>query len=556
MMLVDKFRSCGIGLKLSLTFISVIIFCSLPLSFLTIGYLGNKLRQHIENSIESAVVSQETELRNLLLFEDYWKAFNKIESLSQIPGISEVLLVGSDYRVIASSKPEEHPVGRYFLNNSYHLRIPIMSYDYPVGYVLYKLDSKYIQDAILPLKLITFGVTFVFILIGTFLGLFISLRITNRLRYIKDMIEKFKTGVIPSKKEFWERDELTELADFLHKNLSSLAQMLSNLNFARNFYESFFNSLQEVVLILDSGGYIYFCNRAIEDYGFSFENLLGRRVGVLLVEPRVRRSIRESVERKNAYTDVVKLRNRNRKESYALLLLKPWEEGFICTLKDITELKMSEEQVKRMELFSMLGEMSAHLAHELKNAMLPLKLLSEVESWNEEDVKVVKTSVERIDRIVSNFFYFARPVNDEKRRFSSLEMVEHILRLYEPLIKKKEINLQLDVSAFELYTNKTAMEIILSNLLKNAIDAVDRGGTIKLSMKRVEEKIILTVEDNGHGIPEKLLKKVFDPFFSTKKDGTGLGLSTVMRYAQILEGKITVSSQEGKGTSFQLEVKA
>jgi len=217
---------------------------------------------------------------------------------------------------------------------------------------------------------------------------------------------------------------------------------------------------------------------------------------------------------------------------------------------------MSEEQVKRMELFSMLGEMSAHLAHELKNAMLPLKLLSEVESWNEEDVKVVKTSVERIDRIVSNFFYFARPVNDEKRRFSSLEMVEHILRLYEPLIKKKEINLQLDVSAFKLYTNKTAMEIILSNLLKNAIDAVDRGGTIKLSMKRVEEKIILTVEDNGHGIPEKLLKKVFDPFFSTKKDGTGLGLSTVMRYAQILEGKITVSSQEGKGTSFQLEVKA
>ncbi|WP_448584407.1 sensor histidine kinase [Thermocrinis sp.] len=556
MMLIDKFRSYSIGLKLSLTFIFVIIFCSLPLSFFIIGYLGDRLKQHIEHSIEEYVASQETELRNLILLEDYWKAFNKVESLSQIPGISEVLLVDSDYRIIASSKPKEHTVGRYFSYNPDYLKVPIMSYEYPVGYILFKLDGNYIKETILPLKLITIGVTLIFVFIGTFLGLFISIRINNRLKYIKDMIERFKAGVIPSKKEFWEKDELTELADFIHKDLSSLAQMLSNLNFARNFYESFFNSLQEVVLILDSGGYIYFSNRTIEDYGFSFEDLLGRRVDVLLVEPKARKTIRESIKRKSTFTGVVKLRNRNGKESYALLLLKPWEDAFICTLKDITELKMSEEYVKRMEVFSMLGEMSAHLAHELKNAMLPLKLMSEVDSWNEEDIKVVKTSVERIDKIVSNFFHFTRPVNDEKRRFSSLEMVEQILKLYEPLIKRKHIKLSLDVMDFELHTNKTAMEIILSNLLKNAIDAVDEEGNIKLSMKRLGERVLLTVEDDGQGIPEKLLKKIFDPFFSTKKDGTGLGLSTVMRYVQILEGKISVSSQEGKGTLFQLEVKA
>jgi len=182
--------------------------------------------------------------------------------------------------------------------------------------------------------------------------------------------------------------------------------------------------------------------------------------------------------------------------------------------------------------------------------------LSEVSEWNEDDIKVVRASIERIDKIVSSFLQFARPVEEEKREFSSWQLVEDVLKIYEPAIKKKGIDLVLDVMDFKLYTNKTALEIILSNLLKNAIEAVDEKGRIEISLRKDGEKTILMVKDNGHGIPKKHIKKVFDPSFSTKRDSTGLGLSTVVRYVQMLEGKLSVFSEEGKGSTFLVEVKA
>jgi signal transduction histidine kinase len=100
------------------------------------------------------------------------------------------------------------------------------------------------------------------------------------------------------------------------------------------------------------------------------------------------------------------------------------------------------------------------------------------------------------------------------------------------------------------------LEIILSNLLKNAVEAIDGKGRIEISLRKDGEKTVLMVKDNGHGIPKKHIKKVFDPFFSTKRANTGLGLSTVARYVQMLEGRLSVFSEEGKGSTFLVEVKA
>ncbi len=552
---LEKIRKASIGLKLSLTFVFVIALCSVPMSLLTIKYLSNKLEQHVMNTIEESVRSQKDELVDLLLVENYWRAFNKVEALSQIPGVKEVVLVDINNRIVASSDPEEKTVGNYFSDSSDYLRIRIESYSYPVGYLYYQIKKEYIESIVSPLRIITLAFTFFFTLIGIFLGVFVSLRIKERLEKIKRMIQEFRKGETPAKKDFWEKDELTDLAEFVYKSLIDLKVIFSNLEFARNFYENLFNTLQEIVLILDERGNIYFCNRAVENYGFSIKDLLGRKVGVLLEEPRARREVREKLRRKEAYTGVVKIRDRKGEESYALAVLMPLVDAFIFTLKDITELKRSEELVKKMEVFSLLGEMSAYLAHELKNATLPLKLLSEVNEWNEEDIKVIRASIERVDKIVNSFLQFARPVEEANREFGSWQLVQSVLKIYEPAIKKKNIDLALDVADFKLYANKTAFEIILSNLLKNAIEAVDGKGKIEISFKKEGDKVILIVKDNGHGIPKKHIKKVFAPFFSTKQNSTGLGLPTVVRYVQMLGGKLSVHSEEDKGATFLVEVK-
>jgi hypothetical protein len=85
----ERLRKASIGLKLSLTFVFVIALCSLPMSLLTINYLSNKLKQHVMNTIEESVQSQKDEFIELILMENYWRAFNKVEALSQIPGVKE-----------------------------------------------------------------------------------------------------------------------------------------------------------------------------------------------------------------------------------------------------------------------------------------------------------------------------------------------------------------------------------------------------------------------------------------------------------------------------------
>jgi PAS domain-containing protein len=250
----ERLRKASIGLKLSLTFVFVIALCSLPMSLLTINYLSNKLKQHVMNTIEESVQSQKDEFIELILMENYWRAFNKIEALSQIPGVKEVVLVDANNRIIASSKPEEKTVGRSFSSNPDYLKIPIESYSYTIGYLYYQINREYIEGIVSPLRFITLAFTFFFTLVGVLLGVFVSLRINERLRQVREMIEEFKRGGMPTKKDFWERDELTELADFVHKSLSDLKGIFSNLEFARNFYESLFNTLQEIVLILDEDG--------------------------------------------------------------------------------------------------------------------------------------------------------------------------------------------------------------------------------------------------------------------------------------------------------------
>ena len=188
------------------------------------------------NTIEESVQSQKDELIELILMENYWRAFNKIEALSQIPGVKEVVLVDANDRIIASSKPEEKVVGRYFSNNPDYLKIPIESYSYTIGYLYYQINREYIEGIVSPLRFITLAFTLFFTFVGILLGVFVSLRINERLRQVREMIEEFKRGGMPTKKDFWERDELAELADFVHKSLSDLKGIFSNLEFARNFY--------------------------------------------------------------------------------------------------------------------------------------------------------------------------------------------------------------------------------------------------------------------------------------------------------------------------------
>ncbi|MFN4013661.1 MAG: two-component system sensor histidine kinase NtrB, partial [Aquificaceae bacterium] len=348
--------------------------------------------------------------------------------------------------------------------------------------------------------------------------------------------------------EFLEKDEINTFADYTYKSLLRTDTMIKNSLFERDFYHNLVDSLQDILLILDEEGKIYYTNRAIRDLGFSYEELLGRSVFVLIKDPKDRERLRRSIRSRASFTGGLRIRRRNG-ELFGAVSLKPLGEAFVVSIKDITE-------TRRMEVFYMLGELSAGIAHELKNALLPIKLLMDVSSWDEEDIKVVRSAINRINRTVEDVLCFAGSGIHREDLIHSKDLIDSWLRIYEPLIRVKGVKVVADVEDFSFVINKHAFSTIFNNLFKNALEAVEEGkGLIKISLKNSMDRVLLKIEDNGPGIPHRYREKVFEPFFSTKGPmGTGLGLTLVLKYVYDLGGHLEMETEEGKGTIFTVEV--
>ncbi|GBC88238.1 Sporulation kinase A [bacterium HR13] len=550
--LLNKPLHLGIGVKLSLSFAFVVLSTSLPFSILILKYSEAYLMDYITDSVKKVVDSKGVELRNALLNGDYWTVFKHVDALSKLKGIKDVAVLDRDGRVVAHSDPVKYPIGSYLPKDEQMEDIPVESYNQPIAFITFHLDHKAIESFLKPLKLISIGLTLLSLMLGIAMGSLVSLRISGRLKKVLSMVKSFEMGKL-EKVEFLEKDEINSFALHMYDSFVKMDTIIKNTFFAKEFYQNLINSLQDIIFIIDAEGGIYFANRRILDIGFSYEDLLGRSLLALICKGEDRRRIRSKLKSRGSFVEKVSIRSPKGTVHTAISFV-PVEDIFVVSVKDITQIKNMEEQIKRMELFSMLGELSAGLAHELKNALLPLRLLSDVESWSKEDIRVVRFAIDKVNNIVSGMLSFAKPTGNAHDFISTKEVSEKWMQVYEPFVRKKSIKLNMQLQDFTFITDGYAFRIILDNLIKNALEAVPYGGIVRVSLEKSESKVILSVEDNGPGIPAKYRDKVFDPFFTTKKEGTGLGLPLVLKYTYKLGGLLHVHSEEGKGTKFIVEI--
>ncbi len=546
-MLIDKLLRLSVGTKLSLSFVFIVLLTSIPISTLMIFHLEKVLKEYIRDTIKKEIASRENDIRSAFLNGDYWMIFKQVDALSKLKGIKDVAIVNNLGFVIAHSDPVNYPINSYLPNYDKLENLPIDSYNYPIGYIVYQIDDKAIEASILPLKVISATLTFIFILFGISMGFFVSMRISSRLKRVLTMIREFEKGKL-ERVEFWEKDEINTFAEYTYKSLLGINTMINNSLSERDFYQNLVNSLQDIVLILDEDGKIYYTSKQVEKLGFSYYDLLGRSVLVLIKDPRDRKRIRRKLLSKESFTEGVKIRTHDG-DLFAAVSFTPFQDAIVVSIKDITE-------TRRMEVFYMLGELSAGIAHELKNALLPIRLLMDVSNWDEEDIKVIRTAMNRINRIVDDVLSFATSGIYREDLVNSKELINSWLSLYEPLIRSKRIRIITHVDDFDFMVNKHAFHTIFNNLLKNALEAVEEEkGVVSVHLKSSNGKVILKVEDNGSGIPSKYREKIFEPFFSTKGSmGTGLGLPLVLKYVYDIGGHLEMETEEGEGTSFTVEV--
>ena len=234
-------------------------------------------------------------------------------------------------------------------------------------------------------------------------------------------------------------------------------------------------------------------------------------------------------------------------------------------LKDSFEsIQKSQERIIQAEKLSSLGQLSARLAHELKNPLTSIKMIlqailngSSAPEMTKEDAEVILKEVKKLDSILTQFLSFAKPSRLELRPLNLGHVIEEVLSLMKAEFNRSKVEVLLEISGLpEIIGDYEKMTQILINLLHNSIEAMPEGGKLKIGVQEIfdnnQRKVLFRVEDSGQGIPEEYRKKVFDPFFTTKEGGTGLGLSIVYSIIKEHHGSIDLQSQVGKGTVFTI----
>jgi signal transduction histidine kinase len=237
----------------------------------------------------------------------------------------------------------------------------------------------------------------------------------------------------------------------------------------------------------------------------------------------------------------------------------------------VAQLKASREEIQRLhqtqmsraEHFATLGELAAGLAHEIRNPLAGIAGVIEIVSRDlppgSPALAVIKDAKEealQINRILTELLETARPKPPSFQMKNLATTAEHAVMFARQQAVNKRIMIELANDEEILLVDHDPNQInqVLLNLLLNAIQAMDHPGTIYVTLRRDKDDALITVADQGKGIPAENLPNIFHPFFTTKGHGTGLGLSLARRMVEAHRGTISVRSEVGKGTQFVIRL--
>ncbi|MGA1862808.1 ATP-binding protein [Deferribacter thermophilus] len=238
-------------------------------------------------------------------------------------------------------------------------------------------------------------------------------------------------------------------------------------------------------------------------------------------------------------------------------------KGWTYSVEDITHLKELEEEHRRDEHLKSMGVMAANIAHEIRNPLGSIELFAsllarDLKNDNEKRVLIesVLKGVKSINSTISNILLFTKEVIVNKKEYYLSDIVDDVVLYLRHLMNDKKIKFVNKIDEnFTIYCDNELMKQVFMNLIHNSIDAVNTGGIISVSCYQEGDFDIIIVEDNGCGINEDFMKKIFIPFHTSKTKGTGLGLSIVYKIIKAHSGNIYVESDGKSYTKFIIKLK-
>jgi signal transduction histidine kinase len=362
----------------------------------------------------------------------------------------------------------------------------------------------------------------------------------------------------------------------------------------KGFLETVFNSIQEGIIVTDSKDRItYLNNAACQLFGLEAEDSLGKRL-----DERVRGLDWNALSRESAVSRDMEIfypTNRFINFYSVPLVIEPRTDskkidppsptaspartsgvtstsgervGHAIILRDITESRRTEQQTIESERLNALILLAAGVAHEIGNPLnslnIHLQLIErEARKLNgakgaelQESVEVARAEINRLDSIISQFLRAIRPTRPQLRSENINSIIEETVRFLAPEIKDRDVvveqELRSDLPLLEI--DRDQMKQAFYNVIKNSFEAMKSRGILRIRTDMDESHVIVRFTDTGGGISAENLSRVFEPYFTTKTSGTGLGLLIVRRIVREHGGEMSIESSEGKGLTLTIRL--
>ena len=366
----------------------------------------------------------------------------------------------------------------------------------------------------------------------------------------------------------------------LQESHTRLAGKLAELDFLSRYLETILNHISQGIIFIDLQGIVTTYNAAAQQIlQFSEKDLLFHPFIDFFQDDFLGFSLKEAFESKKCPKTIFLSWNRMgqnieleveatfvamKQQSYSLAASSPATQGLLVLLRDITKLRRLQQNANRHDRLKELGELAAHLAHEIRNPLGGIKgfaNLLQQELVERADLQQMASYIvqgtEDLNRFVSNILTYARPFHMQVENVNLINFLEEIRQLLQADSAwniKIRFTIQSPVSQLEVPLDSLLFKTALLNLFVNAMQAMPDGGELTVVLELEPSYVLIRIEDTGKGIEDENLSKIFTPFFTTKEAGNGLGLAEVHKVVQAHQGWIEVKSEIGRGTTFTIKI--
>lgn len=333
----------------------------------------------------------------------------------------------------------------------------------------------------------------------------------------------------------------------------------------------------EAFVTIDENHQVIFFNKAAEQiFGYSRDDAVGCDLDVIMV-PICSRNHRQAVAQyvktripKRIGHDTELIASRKDGTTFPANISFSVSEVngklyFTGIVRDLTESKALQEKIAKAERLAAVGQFVAEITHEIKNPLMMIGgfanqlLRQSLDEKTLSKLSIIADEVSRLEGLLKELRQFYHPGALKVEKIDMNALLGEVLSLIKHDCKRKNIRSEFAEETEPLFIagDRDKLKQVFLNLAKNAIEAMENGGRLIINSKRSDGFVVTTIDDEGCGVPECDMEKIFSPFYTTKQHGTGLGLSISKSIIEAHEGSsFKLTSEEGKGTTFKITMPA